>query len=95
MSLDRFVELLQALITMTDPNNEFQILYARNVIKNLMELAGDSEKADALTLRAMGRSFYEFSSIMRHKDDFAGKPGDYAGNSAKRQRLKYMFLPHC
>ncbi len=95
MSLERFIELLQALITMTDPNNEFQMLNARNILKNLMELARDSEKADALAIRAMGRSFREFSDIMRHKDDFAGKPGDYSGNNAKRQRLKYMFLPHC
>ena len=95
MSLDRFVELLQALITMTNPNNEDQMFYARNILKNLMELARDSEKADALAIRAMARSFCEFSDIMRFKDDFAGKPGDYAGNNAKRQRLKYMFLPHC
>ena len=95
MSLDRFIELLQALITMTDPNNEDQMFYARNILKNLMELARDSEKADALAIRAMERSFRKFSDIMRHKDDFAGKPGDYSGNNAKRQRLKYMFLPHC
>ena len=95
MSLERYIELLQAIITMTDPKNEEQMLNAKNILKNLLELARSSGMAGGPTMRAMTEGYHEFSMIMRHKQDFAGKPGDYAGNQAKRQRLAMMVAPHC
>ncbi len=95
MSLERYIEFLQAIITMTDPNNEEEMLNARNVLRNLLELARSSGKANALTIRSMMSGYHEFSYLMRKKEDFAGQPGDYAGNQAKRQRLQMMIRPGC
>ena len=53
MSFERFIELLQMLITMTDPENEDELLNAKNILKNLQELAKSSGKADSRTIRSM------------------------------------------
>ena len=95
MSLERYLELLQAIITMTNPENEEQMLNAKNILKNLLELADSSEMTDGPTMRAMTQGYDEFSMIMRHREDFAGRPGDFAGNTAKRHRLEMMVGPHC
>jgi len=95
MSLERYIELLQAIITMTNPENEEQMLNARNILKNLLELARSSGMAAGPTMRAMTEGYHGFSMIMRHRADFAGKPGDYAGNQAKRHRLEMVIGPHC
>jgi len=95
MSLERYIELLQAIITMTDPENEEQMLNARNILKNLLELARSSGMAGGPTMRAMTEGYHGFSMIMRHRENFAGKPGDYAGNQAKRHRLEMVIVPHC
>lgn len=95
MSLERYIELLQAIITMTDPENEEQMLNAKNILKNLLELAKSSGMTVGPTMRAMTQGYYEFSMIMHHREDFAGKPGDYAGNQAKRHRLEMVVGPHC
>jgi len=95
MSLERYIELLQAIITMTNPENEEQMLNARNILKNLLELARSSGMAGGPTMRAMTEGYHGFSMIMRHRENFAGKPGDYAGNQAKRHRLEMVIVPHC
>lgn len=95
MSIDRFIELLQALITMTDPNNEDQVMNARNILKNLLELAGSSGMADRETERAMLLALRSFTHILHTKEDFAGTPGDVYGNRTKRLRLKMMLRPNC
>ena len=95
MSLERYIELLQAIITMTDPENEEQMLNAKNILKNLLELARSSGMTVGPTMRAMTEGYHGFSMIMRHRENFAGKPGDYAGNRAKRQRLEMVVGPHC
>lgn len=95
MSFDRFVELLQQLITMTDPNNFTEVLNAMNILKNLQELARRSGMADELTIRAMDLGYFNFRAFLRSKDDYAGKPGDTAGNKAKRNRLAMLLNPHC
>ncbi len=95
MTFERFIELLQQLITMTDPKNEEQVLNAKNILKNLMELAHSSEMADAVTIRAMHQGYSEFAMLLRSKESFAGKRGDFSGNQAKRNRLAMMLRPHC
>lgn len=95
MSFDRFVELLQQLITMTDPRDQEDVLNARNILKNLLELASRSEMADALTIRTMDRAYMTFTGLLHSKEDFAGKPGDVAGNKAKRNRLAMLIRPGC
>ena len=54
-----------------------------------------SGMANGDVLRAMRVGYVEFNYILEHKDEFAGKPGDYHGNQAKRQRLAMMVRPHC
>ena len=95
MSFERYIELLQMLITMTDPDDPNEVLCAMNILKNLLELARSSEKADAVTIRTMSEGFHGFNGLLRHKDNFAGEPGDYSGNQAKRQRLAMILRPHC
>ena len=95
MSFDRYIELLQMLITMTNPENEDELLYAKNILKNLLDLAESSGKADARTIRTMMCGYHEFVYLLRKKDDFAGVPGDVAMNRAKRQRLAMMIRPGC
>ena len=95
MSYERFIELLQMLITMTDPQNEEQVLNAKNILKNLLELAEDSGMADAQTIRVMHEAYVEFNLFLHRKADFAGKPGDVMGNKAKRNRLAMMLRPGC
>lgn len=95
MSLDSFIRLYQELLTMVDPNNEMSVEYAVNVLRQIMILARQSHKVDPLTERCMFNGINEFPRIARHRDDFAGKPGDYAVNAAKRQRLRHMLVPHC
>ena len=95
MSFERYIELLQALLTMTNPDNEEEVLNARNILKNLLELSRSSQMADPLTLRAMTMAYHQFTVLLRHREDFAGKPGDIAANRAKRQRLAMMVRPGC
>ena len=67
MSLERYIELLQAIITMTNPENEEQMLNAKNILKNLLELARSSGMTVGPTMRAMTQGYYEFSMIMRNR----------------------------
>lgn len=95
MSFEKYIELMQILITMTNPKNEDDVLYARNILRNLQDLARSSQKVDAVTFRTMVLGEQSFTSLLRRKDDFAGKPGDYAGNHAKRLRLAMLLRPTC
>ena len=95
MSLERYIQLLQQLLTMTDPANEEEVLCAKNVLKNLLELARESRKADRVVLRSMETGYDIFSNLLRRRMDFAGEPGDVIGNQKKRQRLAMMVMPGC
>ncbi len=95
MSFERYIEFLQQIITMTDPDDPEEMLAAENVLKNLLDLARRSHKADPLTLRAMRAGCGAFQYLMRNRDNFAGKPGDVSGNRAKRQRLAQAVRPNC
>ncbi len=95
MSFDRYIELLQQLITMTDPDNEDQVLYAKNILINLLELAQSSKMVDSITYRTMVSGRDSFTNLLRSKKDFAGKRGDIAGNQAKRRRLAMILRPGC
>ena len=54
MSLERYIELLQAIITMTNPENEEQMLNARNILKNLASMQNHGGyKSLGLSVRIM------------------------------------------
>ena len=95
MRYERYIELMQQLITMTDPDDEEEVLCAKNILKNLLELTRRSKKATPQTLQAMLIGYAEFSRILQMKEDFAGVPGDIAGNLAKRKRLTTVIRPGC
>lgn len=95
ISLDRFIELLQALITMTDPEDMDEMKYAKEVLRNLNRLAGSSMKVTREVLRTMMAAYAQFDMLMQHKSEFAGRPGDYAANDAKRHRLAMTIRPGC
>lgn len=95
MNFDRFVELMQDLITMTNPGNGKGMIYAQNILVNLIELACSSQMVDELTLRAMGDGLHDFPSLMHEKEDFAVKPGDVEGNMARLKELALMLQPGC
>ena len=95
MSAERYIELLQMLITMTDPRNQEEVLHATNILKELLELAKSSGKVKGFTLHMMHQGYFEFPFLLDRKEEFAGKPGDYDTNRAKRQRLAMLLRPGC
>lgn len=95
MSLESFIRLYQELLTMIDPDDMLSVEFAKSILHMIFVLARRSGKADSVTLRCMDNGVHSFERIARHRDDFAGKPGDFAGNNAKRQRLTHMLRPGC
>ena len=95
MSLDQFIRLLQSVITMTDKSSRLSVSNGKAILDNLLGLAWDSQKCDPVTLRTMTQAACIFESLIQCKEDFAGIPGDYAGNEAKRNRLKQRVCSNC
>lgn len=95
MSLENFLSFLQQLITMTDPDDAASVALAENALTAVIALAHTSKTVDPLTARAMHKAHMRLNGFLRHKDEFAGKPGDYMGNQHKRYRLRSMLSPEC
>ncbi len=95
MSEGRFIQLLQALLTMVDPSSPTSVACVKNTLENVFALARESHKVDAITLRVMAEAIALSSHLINNRDDFAGKPGDHQGNYAKQQRLVQMLRPSC
>ena len=95
MSLENFLSFLQQIITMTDPGDTESVALAKNAVVSVVALAQSSRKVDALTWRVMDAAEMRLEQLLRHQDDFAGKPGDYAGNRNKRHRLLNVLTPGC
>ncbi len=95
MSEQKYLELLQALLTMADPKKPETVGYVRAVLDNLSELVMSSGMCDRRTLRMILNSIDSIDMLIDTRKDFAGTPGDIAGNRAKRQRLRDMLAPAC
>lgn len=95
MSLENFLSFLQQIITMTDPDDTASVALAKNAVVSVIALAHSSKKVDALTWRVMYAAEMRLEQLLRHKEDFAGKPGDYVGNQNKRHRLLNVLRPGC
>lgn len=95
MSEQRFIELLQALLTMVDSRSKTSMKCAKNTLENIFAMAQESGKCDSLTLRMMYNAITEFEYLVELKEDFAGIPKDYSNNLHKRQRLAQMLRPSC
>ena len=95
MSEKRFIQTLQALLTMVDPESPASIACVKTTLENLLALARESGKADGLTVRVIWSAVGNIDHLICHRDDFAGKPGDRQGNTAKQHRLAQVLEPHC
>ena len=95
MSLQSYIRLYQELLTMVDPNNPYSIEHALGILRQILFMAEQSKMANAETIEYMDAGIYQFEYLAKHHDNFAGKPGDFHGNEAKRQRLMHMLIPHC
>lgn len=95
MSTERFIVLLQEILTMMDKKDMMSIAMAKNALSAIVALAFSSGKADAITLRVMRRAEEMFDHLAINADDFSGKPGDRLNNNKKRKRLLAMLSPSC
>ena len=95
MSEDQFLKLLQSMITMAIPSEVSSRMHVKAALINLYALAYDSGKCNALTFRMMRQAIDFSDRLISMQNDFAGVPGDYEGNKAKRDRLRMKLMPHC
>ena len=95
MNKDTFLKLLQSLITMTDPKDPASVASSKAILVNLEGLLKSSGMADGLVMRLVVTAERNFDDLVKHKKDFAGKPGDISANKAKRDRLEMTLFPHC
>lgn len=96
MSFDQFIRFLQSLLTMVSKNNtEESIKKGTEILHNLYNLALSSHTADMQTTLAIRVACGEFEYLAYNADQFAGVPGQYSQNQAKRQRLSMVVTPHC
>lgn len=95
MSEQRFLELLQSLLTMADPKKPETVGYVKSVLENLWKLLNSSGMFDRRTFRMIHNAIDSIDELIDIRNDFAGTPGDIAGNRAKRQRLRDMLAPAC
>lgn len=95
MNENGFLMFLQQLLTMVEKTEPASVQCAKNALENVYALARQSGKSDSLTIRMMDSAIRLFDRLVWHKEDFAGQPGDYAGNEAKRHHLRMMLWPGC
>ena len=95
MSLEKFLEFLQQIITMTNPEDVSSRTHARIALESLYALTRKSGMATPVTIRAMRDAVFRFDFLMAHRKEYAGKQGAYLENKAKRQRLEMLLVPHC
>ncbi len=95
MSRKRFIELLQALLTMVDPESPASVACVKTALDSILGLAKESGKSDPLTIHTMEIAADSVNFLVEQREDFAGKPGDYSGNLAKQNRLEQMIVPTC
>ena len=95
MSIENYLSFLQQIITMTDPNDRAAVALAKNALTSVAALAITSHKVDSITWRIMHEAEERIELLLRHKEDFAGTPGDYVGNKNKRHRLLNVLRPGC
>ncbi len=95
MSFDNFLSYLQQLLTMVDPLDLHSVALAKGALSKTIALARISRKTDAVTLRTMVMAEEQFEYLADHRMDFAGVPGEYDKNAARRRRLGLVLRPGC
>ena len=95
MSVDRLICFLQELLTMLEPGNALSVASARAILDNLCGLLRSSGKCSSIVLRIADRFRENFVYYCHHREEFAGVPGEYQQNQAKRDRLRQTLYPGC
>ncbi len=95
MSEDMFLKLLQSLLTMVDPEDPLSVASFQNVLNSVLAMGEKAKAVDGETRMLMMRAAKYPEDIIYNRKDFAGKPGDYKGNQAKRNRLYQALMPSC
>lgn len=95
MSEKRFLETLQALLTMVDPGSVASRACVKNVLESIAALARESRKCNSPTIRMIYNTQEIIDHLIDHREDFAGKPGEYQANVAKLQQLRLAINPGC
>lgn len=95
MSKGSFLRFLQSILTMVDPKDESSVALGFTTLISLVSMAKSSHKVDAFTLRMMRIAIANYEFLVENKNDFAGVPGDYHNNVAKRKRLENAISPGC
>ncbi len=95
MTLDRYFDFYQLLITLTDPDHEEQVRAAKEILYNLVLLVDSSGTADDLTTTIMSYGCGSFEELLHEKEDYAEVPGDTERTSARRNMIKMMIVPNC
>ena len=95
MSKESFIRLLQSLLTMVDPDDPYSVKCVERTLENIFMLARESKKCDPFTMRLMLQALSSVQRLIVDREDFIGKPGQYATNVAKRHRLEQMLMPGC
>lgn len=95
MSVEQLIRFFQELLTMVDLDNELSVQSANAILSNLYGLLRSSGKCNSIVITMMFRFRDNFSFYCRHREEFAGKPGDSERNSAKRDRLRHTLYPGC
>lgn len=95
MSEERFLELLQQLLTMVDPEDPCSVACMKTILINIQSLACQSGKASPLTTNMMNVAQIRCNDLIMKREHFAGVPGDYLQNKHKRARLRMILVPSC
>ena len=95
MSLDSFLSYLQQLITMVDPEDPYSVDLAKDALDATVEITLKSQMASQVVQDVMKEARREFQFIVKHKDSYAGVPGDLIMNGIKRRRLGTILRPGC
>ena len=95
MSEKRFLETLQALLTMVNPDSISSSAMVKAALENLLALAVDSGKCDEMVIRMIETAIATADRLIRYRDDFVSKPGQYHANVARRDQLRLVIRPGC
>ena len=95
MSEKRFVETLQTLLTLVDPNSPESRARVRHILKELFFLARESEKCNGSTIRMIDNAESILNHLIDHRDDFAKEPGARYANKARGEQLRLAISPRC
>ena len=95
MNYDTFLKFLQSVITMTDINDPESVANSSMLLSNLYRLILSSGMADGGVRQMAAVAAHHSEELLMQREEFAGAPGHFRTNKAKRDRLAMALYPHC